>query len=104
MFDPEDKGNAILLTSRNHFPIEAPTKRAENVRERQTEKEKNKKVKSKGRAEEPTARVPKMAHKHFLGTRHLLLPQYLYVFCPTIVSILCTMCVYIYTYLCTDCI
>jgi hypothetical protein len=38
MFDPEDKGNAILLTSRNHFPIEAPTKRAENVRERDTQR------------------------------------------------------------------
>jgi len=26
MFDLEDKGNAMLATSRDYFPIEAPTK------------------------------------------------------------------------------
>jgi hypothetical protein len=36
----------VLRTFRDYFPIEAPTKRAENVRKRGTEKEKNKKVKS----------------------------------------------------------
>jgi len=34
MPDLEGKGNAMLRTSRDYFPIEAPTKRAENVRDR----------------------------------------------------------------------
>jgi len=103
ILDLANNDNAILRTSSDYFPIEASTKRAENVRDREW-KRRIRKWRAKEGLKNLLHVCPKWHTERFPWYKAFTaVPIFVCLLSDHRLHIVHSMCVHIYTYLCTDC-